>query len=334
MPISGLGSIDMKRSACIYLVIYMSLAAAPSISDPGLLSVAQHEDAEAIINSGSNIDQESKPQECVIEEIDSGLESTVHSRQVNSTIRREHELRVGGDVCLISAEQVIERMQDSHPSIIDLRLRSEWMESHIPGSINMRPSELAMKGFLRHASLVLVDKGYDPYALETICLGLREAGFSDVTSVIGGVAAWQSIAPMRQVSTSLDAVYGISADEFISALHSNSWLIAGIDVDQETLNNNFVGLNSMVFDGRMSSISESLLAAGWPLQSGNKVAVLLISPDGKHYPEVQVLKDFYKFGRVYYLKGGLSAYEAYTLASNKMIAHLKREPELVKKCGR
>lgn len=324
----------MKRIAGIYWVIYMSLAAALAFSAPAVLSVVRQEDANAIGYKGSKIVKESKPQECVIEEIDDGLEQKIHSRQLSSILKREHELRALGEGCLVSAEQVIESMRDSHSSIVDLRPRSEWVEAHIPGSINMRSGEVASKGFLKDASVVLVDKGYDPYALETVCLGLRDAGFSDVKAIVGGVVAWQWHAPMRQIATSSEAMYNLSPEEFISALDGNSWLIVGVGVNQEVLNDTFVGLESMVFDGQMSSITNAILPNQWQLRPEENVAVLLVSPDGHGYPGLQNLNDIYKLGRAYYLKGGLLAYEGYVRTSDRLIAHLNREPDVIKRCGR
>jgi rhodanese-related sulfurtransferase len=101
-----------------------------------------------------------------------------------------------GRACLdpalfVSAGQV-DALRAGKPglAIADLRPRDAFRKVRIPGSMNLRPSFVKAKTFLKGAPLILAGPGWKPKAMQRLCLRLRRAGF-DATVLRGGICAWQ-----------------------------------------------------------------------------------------------------------------------------------------------
>ena len=71
--------------------------------------------------------------------------------------------------------------------LIDVRKEADFERCRIPGSLNIPLHTLKTKAFLKSKPLALINKGYNSGTLEKKCLRLMEAGFTDVSFVIGGL---------------------------------------------------------------------------------------------------------------------------------------------------
>jgi rhodanese-related sulfurtransferase len=100
--------------------------------------------------------------------------------------------------CYISAKSAGKQFATKTVFLIDLRDGKAFQRYHIPGSLNMPAHTLKTKTFLKSRNLILVNEGHKYKMLETLCLNLREAGFSKVSILAGGLNQWQKqVAPLQ-----------------------------------------------------------------------------------------------------------------------------------------
>ncbi len=99
----------------------------------------------------------------------------------------------------LSVAQLTDQMRsNSHGVILDVRLADDFARAHLPGSMNNCVFEVAFGERLealvpeRHRPLVVV--GASSSSMEAHIAGekLRRSGYSEVTILDGGIAAWQA----------------------------------------------------------------------------------------------------------------------------------------------
>lgn len=93
--------------------------------------------------------------------------------------------------CLADATTLASEIRTGRRLAVDVRPSTAFAAAHIPGSANVPAFALPTKAFLRERPLALVGNGFDRSVLLRLCGRLREQGFTDVSVLRGGVAAWR-----------------------------------------------------------------------------------------------------------------------------------------------
>ncbi len=80
------------------------------------------------------------------------------------------------------------------PTIVDVRSRREWSRDHVPGALHIPLQELAARvgAIPRHQPVATMCEGGARSALAASLL--ERAGINGVANVVGGMAAWRSLA--------------------------------------------------------------------------------------------------------------------------------------------
>lgn len=92
----------------------------------------------------------------------------------------------------LTAAELREQLQQPRPPrLVDLRRQEDFAHFRLAGSLNIPRAVLKTKGFLKHRPFVLLDEGYEPHAMETLCEELRQAGF-EARFLYGGLTAWKA----------------------------------------------------------------------------------------------------------------------------------------------
>ncbi|HEY5998125.1 MAG TPA: rhodanese-like domain-containing protein [bacterium] len=99
--------------------------------------------------------------------------------------------------CFVPASVLRSRLQTAAagkaPILVDVRDAASYGRARIPGSINVPLFAVKTKPFLRQASFVLVNDGFEGRRLLEECGALREQGFASVAVLKGGLSAWAAV---------------------------------------------------------------------------------------------------------------------------------------------
>lgn len=140
---------------------------------------------------------------CVVEPAQSlGLEDQGEAQEMRCTVEAEASLdqsqpeidwRAPVEVRLtdenyIGAMQLAAELEKV--TLIDTRRADEFVQVHIPGSLNLPGYAIKTKSWLRSHRLVLVDTGYRPVAQQALVQELSASGFTQVWILDGGLTAW------------------------------------------------------------------------------------------------------------------------------------------------
>lgn len=103
--------------------------------------------------------------------------------------RRFTELMQGPSVAEVDIEQA-ERQFASGAQLVDVREKNEWNEAHIPGTVHIPLGDLAARTGELDADQPVVAVCRSGNRSKTAVQVLQRAGFSDASSMTGGVVAW------------------------------------------------------------------------------------------------------------------------------------------------
>src|ERR1051325_3877446 len=94
----------------------------------------------------------------------------------------------------ISAEEAAARMQNAEATIVDVREKDEWDESHIPNAIHMSRGTIELdieEKFPDKSAMIICHcggGGRSALAAES----LQKMGYKNVRSMAGGLKAWKA----------------------------------------------------------------------------------------------------------------------------------------------
>lgn len=92
--------------------------------------------------------------------------------------------------CAITVERVAQLQSHPHTLIVDLRPKEAFSLAHIDGAINATSAELHTKPYWKSRRVVLVGSGKGEHQLLQLCGSLKQAGYSEVHVLNGGMLAW------------------------------------------------------------------------------------------------------------------------------------------------
>lgn len=139
--------------------------------------------------------------------------------------------------------------------LIDVRSQGEFTRSHIDGAMNLSPSEVLTKDYLKTRQVVLIGSGRDDHRLLVTCAQLKQRGFGSVKVIRGGMLSWSErglpvlgdAAPLDQVRTlnamellALSQVEGISILLAPDAVAYSRWIPAAASLADLTSDNKSV----------------------------------------------------------------------------------------------
>lgn len=111
--------------------------------------------------------------------------------------------------------------------VVDLRAAEAVAAQSIPGALNILPSAVPEKGFLRQGPVLLVDEGWGGVTAERACRGLRAAGNGEAAILQGGMAAWARLGgALTGTAVAPASLSQISPRAFLGVRGGDDWVVA------------------------------------------------------------------------------------------------------------
>ncbi|MEW6490617.1 MAG: rhodanese-like domain-containing protein [Thermodesulfobacteriota bacterium] len=263
----------------------------------------------------------------------------------------EEQQLVGGPVrpltpealhCLLRYDDLPQDRQ-SGVVLADVRRPDPQGRARIPGSLQIPLYAVRTKGFLRSTTVVLIGEGHDDGPLLEECARLGGAGFAQVRVLEGGINHWwERGGPIEGDPEALAGLSRVTPAELESALRTGEWRVAGFRVEAKDLALAPVGPAVLLPDpaaGEEFVSAVRALQKRLPAGKGRLARLLLFDRKGDDCPQAEgVLRHAREAGQdlgtVFYLDGGLDAYERYqALQSNR--ATVGQIPSTVRqgRCG-
>ncbi len=219
--------------------------------------------------------------------------------------------------------------------LIDVRKEADFERCRIPGSLNIPLHTIKTKAFLKSKPMALINKGYNSGILEKECLRLMEAGFTDVSFVIGGLYNWgKKGGPLQGDIRSINELNKVSAREFFAEKNNKNNMVVNISENMSPETAQGVIPGTISIPHRKKKDKEFLQEFKMMLRrqaGGPELSALIYNQDGKYQKNIEncVLDAGVKY--VYFLKGGLNEYTKF-LEQHATIIKRVREKKTAKKC--
>ncbi len=178
--------------------------------------------------------------------------------------------------------------QDTTLVLIDVRDGPDFQRLRIPGSLNMPPFTIKSKIFLKVKHLVLLNEGHSYRRIGGFCHELREAGFSRVSILKGGLNAWrQKVGRLEGDALTERRLNRMTPVEFSREKHIVPWRIAKISGGKQ--NEKKVLAASVVIPGNAdsSAIRKALQASVAEEDPASRPFILVASERGENYEKVE-----------------------------------------------
>jgi len=210
-----------------------------------------------------------------------------------------------------SALSMLKRKQDI--LFIDARDREAFEKFRIPGSIHIPLYALKTKAFLKDKPLVLVSEGYPNFALEQTCKGLRDAGFTKTSILNGGLRCWlQNKGPIAGDAFASHEVSRLPPKDFFSQKDSPEWLVITVSRSAAGSSQPLIpGALHLPWEGNPSKFASALKAIINDKARSPLLSVLVCDERGEKYESIDRAVQREEIRKVFYLKGGMEAYQAF-----------------------
>lgn len=128
--------------------------------------------------------------------------------------------------CALAAKDLGALLSKPDLALMDLRSNAEFQAFHIANAINLTPAELHAKPYWRNKKVVLIGNGKGERELYGECTRLKQAGYSQVRVLLGGMPHWlaqqqavagrpPSVAQLSRISAGELWLEGHNADTLI-----------------------------------------------------------------------------------------------------------------------
>jgi len=214
----------------------------------------------------------------------------------------------------ISMESVLSMLKKKQDILfIDARDRGAFEKFRIPGSIHIPLYALKTKPFLKDKPLVLVSEGYPNFALEQTCKGLRDAGFTKTSILNGGLRYWiQKKGPIEGDAFAQNELSRLPPRDFFAQKDSPEWLVITVSRPAAGLSQALIpGAVHLPFEGNAPKFTSALNAIINSKARSPLLSVLVCDERGEKYESIDRAVRKEEICKVFYLKGGMEAYQAF-----------------------
>jgi rhodanese-related sulfurtransferase len=219
------------------------------------------------------------------------------------TVKRDEKL-------YISVDQLARDLKEGRDvTVVDVRDGQAYTAAHIPESLSIPLYLVKTKGFLRAKPVVLVDAGWGSEVVENECRRLKNAGFSDISILRGGLNAWQSNdGRLDGTNAGKLTLAKLDSLSFLSARRFDDWMVV----------NTGLGANStgglIPEEVRVPYPQEGEKQFVRDIQAlvdkhGSFTRLLIVNDYGGEHHQIQEALSSLQGCTVFYLAGGLKALE-------------------------
>ncbi len=232
--------------------------------------------------------------------------------------------------CEMDIVEVKRRFLSKKIVLIDIRPPKEFGNYRISESINMPPFEIKSKTFLKNKHVVIVGNNDNIFDMGLLCHELKLQKFKKVNFIKGGIGSWEDNLIGRDASTEERWEFGrISTRKFVSLKSKIAWLVLDASADNEALyswKSKLGNIRVVRFDINNSTNLNIVKNHMNLFEKKSLYGILAVSKTGEKYGEVDDFLRNNNVKNVYYLDGGIEAYEKYTAEREVFLSRLKRGP--------
>lgn len=214
----------------------------------------------------------------------------------------------------ISMESVLSMLKKKQDILfMDARDREAFEKFRIPGSIHIPLYALKTKAFLKDKPLVLVSEGYPNFALEQTCKALRDAGFTKTSILNGGLRYWiQKKGPIEGDAFAQNELSRLPPRDFFAQKDSPEWLVITVSRHAAGLSQALIpGAVHLPFEGNAPKFTSALNAIINSKARSPLLSVLVCDERGEKFESIDRAVRKEEICKVFYLKGGMEAYQAF-----------------------
>ncbi len=208
---------------------------------------------------------------------------------------------------------------------VDLRSEEDYLNYHIPASINVKEYELTSKAFLKNRPVVLVDYPYSYTERVKTCDDMNEQGFSAVYLLEDGIAGYGKTQLASRPEAEQKAMAKntfISPREFDSLSRKDRWII--IYLSQNNENQKSIRSDNVYVVNELSQDKLRKAAAMFAAKNGYIPNMLVVTDKGeKHLFDSKKIPSSFIFN-IFYLETGIEGYNKFlsdsqiTLSTNRL----------------
>lgn len=190
---------------------------------------------------------------------------------------------------------------------VDIRSVSEFKQSHILRALNIQPFAVRSMAFLKRKPIVLVDAGFSGQRIEGLCGELRDAGFTSVRILAGGMASWVAQGLECSGVAVQEVLFDrVGTDQIDEIALSDEWQMIYVDSSPEMRAQVLLPCAKHIAVESTGALQARLESEMATMDQSRRL--LVVTRDGSGYgPIKQILKRVGHFA--YSLDGGLEAYE-------------------------
>jgi rhodanese-related sulfurtransferase len=215
----------------------------------------------------------------------------------------------------ISTESVLSMLNKRQEILfVDVRDRGAFDRFRIPGSIHIPLYALKTKPFLKDKLLVLVSEGYPNFALEQTCEGVKVAGFTKTSILSGGLRSWiQKKGPIEGDAFARNELSRVPPKHFYAHKDSPEWLVITVSRSAAGSSQPMIpgALHLPWEEGNPSKFASALKAIINSKARSPLLSVLVCDERGEKYESIDRAVQQEEIRKVFYLKGGMEAYQAF-----------------------
>jgi rhodanese-related sulfurtransferase len=234
----------------------------------------------------------------------------------------------------ISSERVMDGSGQSRKEflLIDARNPEAFARVTIPGALNLPLYALRTKSFLENQRLVLFNEGYAYHALEQHCRRLRSEGFR-ASILDGGLMRWRASGGATDgYLPALKELHRVPAHRFFQEKDYDHWLV--VDVSPKSRRRTLAWIPQGKFLPYTGNAKFFLKRFNHLIQrhpQRRPLQVLFVSQDGSDLEAIETIMEQAGIHSVFYLQGGLEAYQRY-LQQQATLAWRGHRERSVQKC--
>lgn len=197
--------------------------------------------------------------------------------------------------------------------VVDVRPEGSYQKGHIPGAVNLPLYQLKSKALFKNKPLLIVESKAKYFDHLELCERLPLLGFKEVYLLNGGHESW--VASIAGGSASDLKV--ITPLDFINIQEKRAWIVLDFSARENTFSEGIVqfkdGVSKKEFEELLNSKVDSFVKR-YRFQPN----LLVVSESGNNYQELQVIISNNLRESVFYLDGGLSAFDKTVVYQNKI----------------
>ncbi len=214
---------------------------------------------------------------------------------------------------VVSVESILKEMKGKPEAIlVDVRPRSEFEKSRIPGSIQVDLFAVKTKNLLKAKPLVLVNEGYSCSRLEEEVKGLRDAGF--MASILdGGLSEWRRKGgPLEGDAFAQKDLNKIPPQIFFQERVYDNWVVIDATTANKHMAASLLPENiPMVSSNGPEPPAAQLKAIMARRKAMPSLFFLILDDDGKDQERLEKLLTEAGISRVFFLDGGIAGYRSF-----------------------